>query len=74
MRDEGPGIPTSDRDRASQRFFRGETARNTPGSGLGLTLVHAVAQLHGGALRLTDAGPGLGAMLWIPRVKQSAEP
>jgi signal transduction histidine kinase len=52
--------------RAAERFFRGESARNTPGSGLGLALVQAVAQLHGGSLRMADAGPGLVAALWLP--------
>jgi signal transduction histidine kinase len=64
--DQGPGIPEADRARAAERFFRGEGARNTPGSGLGLALVQAVAQLHGGALRLADAVPGLVAILWLP--------
>ena len=45
--DHGPGIPAEDTTRATERFFRGETARHTPGSGLGLALVQAVAQLHG---------------------------
>jgi signal transduction histidine kinase len=67
VRDEGPGIPEADRARAADRFFRGESARNTPGSGLGLALVQAVAQLHGGSLRLVDAAPGLTAILWLPR-------
>ena len=57
--DQGPGIPSAERARATERFFRGETARSTPGSGLGLALVQAVAQLHGGALILEDAKPGL---------------
>jgi len=61
--DQGPGIPNEDRARAADRFFRGESARNTPGSGLGLALVQAVAMLHGGSLRLGDAGPGLIATL-----------
>ncbi len=64
--DQGPGIPAPDREHATQRFFRGETARNTPGSGLGLALVQAVAQLHGGTLRLSDASPGLLATLFFP--------
>ena len=64
--DEGPGIPAVDRDRATERFFRGEVARNTPGAGLGLALVQAVAQLHGGSLRLADAAPGLIAVLALP--------
>jgi signal transduction histidine kinase len=64
--DQGPGIPKADRERAAERFFRGETARNTPGSGLGLALVQAVAQLHGGSLRLAEATPGLVATLSLP--------
>jgi signal transduction histidine kinase len=64
--DCGPGIPATDVVRATERFFRGETARHTPGFGLGLTLVRAVAQLHGGTLSLEDAKPGLRAALTIP--------
>lgn len=64
--DQGPGIPEADRSRAAERFFRGESARNTPGSGLGLAMVQAVAQLHGGLLRLADAAPGLRAILVLP--------
>ncbi len=61
--DQGPGIPEADRARAAERFFRGEGARSTPGSGLGLALVQAVAGLHGGSLRLEDNAPGLRAVL-----------
>ncbi len=64
--DRGPGIPQEERPKAPQRFYRGETARHTPGSGLGLALVQAVAQLHGGTLRLEDANPGLRAVLALP--------
>jgi signal transduction histidine kinase len=64
--DQGPGIPPADRARAAERFFRGEIARNTPGSGLGLALVQAVAQLHGGSLHLAGAEPGLVAILSLP--------
>jgi hypothetical protein len=64
--DQGPGIPADDRARATERFFRGEAARSTPGAGLGLALVQAVAQLHLGALVLGDAGPGLIAHLTLP--------
>ncbi len=55
--------PEEDRSRATERFYRGDTARGTPGSGLGLALVQAVAYLHGGVLRLEDARPGLRATL-----------
>jgi signal transduction histidine kinase len=64
--DQGPGIPDEDVVRAMERFFRGETARHTPGFGLGLTLVRAVAQLHGGTLLLENAQPGLRAVLAVP--------
>ena len=64
--DQGPGIPAEDLKRATERFFRGESARSTPGAGLGLALVQAVAQLHGGVLRLEDAHPGLAATLLLP--------
>jgi signal transduction histidine kinase len=66
VQDRGPGIPEADRTRATERFFRGESARQTPGSGLGLALVEAVAHLHGGTLDLADAAPGLRAVLRIP--------
>ena len=70
--DDGPGIPPQDRERATERFFRGETARSTPGSGLGLALVQAVAMLHGGALRLEDNAPGLRAVLHLPAAEPPA--
>lgn len=70
--DQGPGIPPEDLKRATERFFRGEFARSTPGAGLGLALVQAVAQLHGGVLRLGDAHPGLAASLSFPAAEESA--
>ncbi len=70
--DQGPGIPEADRVRATERFFRGEMARSTPGSGLGLALVQAVATLHGGALGLEDNQPGLRAVLRLPRADRRA--
>ena len=66
--DQGPGIPEIERPRAVERFYRAEAARNTPGSGLGLALVSAVAQLHNGLLRLEDNAPGLRAVLALPRL------
>lgn len=66
VRDNGPGIPLADRERVLQRFVRLEASRNTPGSGLGLSLVAAVAQLHEGTLELDDASPGLIASLVLP--------
>lgn len=64
--DHGPGIPQADRAHAVERFVRLEASRTQPGSGLGLSLASAVATLHGGALKLGDANPGLRATLAIP--------
>ncbi|HEY0233943.1 MAG TPA: ATP-binding protein [Afipia sp.] len=66
--DHGAGIPAADRARAMERFVRLEASRTQPGSGLGLSLASAVATLHGGELRLSDAEPGLRATLSIPLV------
>ena len=61
--DTGPGIPEEAREEVFLRFHRLEAARSTPGSGLGLSLVEAVAHLHGGRVRLEDNRPGLKAIL-----------
>ena len=66
VRDHGEGIPEADRKHAVERFVRLEASRTRPGSGLGLSLASAVATLHGGALILSDAHPGLCATLAIP--------
>ena len=68
--DEGIGIPVSDREKAVRRFYRADEARNTPGSGLGLSLVAAVAELHYGKLRLEDNEPGLRAVIDLPSRSQ----
>jgi signal transduction histidine kinase len=64
--DRGPGVAPQDRERALQRFVRLEKSRSRPGSGLGLSLVAAVARLHGGSVRLEDNAPGLRAVLTLP--------
>lgn len=69
--DDGPGIAPADRDRVLERFVRLESARSTPGAGLGLSLVAAVARLHKGGLHLRDGigegdHKGLGAALVLP--------
>jgi signal transduction histidine kinase len=56
--DTGPGIPNDERDAVLRRFYRAETSRHTPGSGLGLALVAAVARLHEMDLTISDANPG----------------
>ena len=62
--DHGPGIPAADRERVLKRFVRLEASRTRPGTGLGLSLVAAVARLHGGAVNLEDNKPGLRVTLW----------
>jgi signal transduction histidine kinase len=64
--DRGPGIAEGDRDRVLKRFVRLEECRTPPGTGLGLSLVAAVARLHGGSVRLEDNAPGLRAVLVLP--------
>jgi len=64
--DRGPGVPVDDRERVLGRFVRLEASRSEPGSGLGLSLVAAVARLHGGSLRLEDNEPGLRVVLVLP--------
>jgi signal transduction histidine kinase len=64
--DHGPGVAPEDRKRALQRFVRLEKSRSRPGSGLGLSLVAAIARLHGGSVRLEDNAPGLRAVLALP--------
>jgi signal transduction histidine kinase len=65
--DSGPGIPPADRPRVVERFVRLEASRNSPGTGLGLSLVAAVAHYHGTQLMLEDNVPGLKASLTFPR-------
>ena len=72
--DTGPGVPEDDRDRVIERFVRLENSRSQPGAGLGLSLVSAVAEAHGGRLELAEGpgkvgemGPGLRVALVLPR-------
>ena len=64
--DDGPGVPGSERERLFDRFHRLEASRSTPGSGLGLSMVAAVAKLHGAEVALYDADPGLDARVTFP--------
>jgi signal transduction histidine kinase len=69
VEDTGPGIPPAERDRVFQRFYRAERARLTPGNGLGLGLVAAIAKLHGFTVDLRDArgGGARFAIVCLPR-------
>jgi len=63
VRDNGPGIPIADRERVFERFVRLENERNSPGNGLGLSLVQAVLRIHRATLALEDNKPGLAVRL-----------
>jgi hypothetical protein len=65
--DSGPGIADAEKARVTERFYRGNRAAGTEGIGLGLSVVDAVARLHGGSLAFRDNGPGLEAILTLPR-------
>lgn len=58
--DNGPGVPADKRDEVIKRFVRLDESRSKPGTGLGLSLVEAVMELHGGSLRLSDTDPDNG--------------
>jgi signal transduction histidine kinase len=64
--DDGPGIPSEEFERVFKRFYRLERSRSTPGNGLGLSLVAAVARLHAAGIRLIDNAPGLRVELRFP--------
>ena len=66
--DHGVGIPAHQHDRVTERFVRLESSRNTPGSGLGLSLASAVARLHGGRISFADNEPGLKVVVSLPSV------
>jgi signal transduction histidine kinase len=64
--DRGPGIPPSERQQVFKRFYRLEQSRNSPGNGLGLSLVAAVASLYGIRIEISDNAPGLKVELCFP--------
>jgi signal transduction histidine kinase len=66
VEDRGGGIAEADRALALKRFGRLDTARTTPGAGLGMALIEAVARLHGGRYDLADNAPGLVARIVLP--------
>lgn len=67
--DTGPGIPKSEHSKVTQRFYRLDSSRTTPGSGLGLALVSAILQLHNMEMHFFDNKPGLLVEIFIPREK-----
>lgn len=66
--DSGPGIAAADHARVFERFYRGDSARQAPGSGLGLALVHAICSYHGATITLHENQPGLRVRLEFPPV------
>ena len=71
--DQGPGIPLSERERVFERLVRLDASRSTPGSGLGLSLVRAIARLHGGDCRIESAMPGTRVVLELPASDPTGE-
>lgn len=63
FKDNGPGIPSEEHENVLKRFYRLSKSRNVPGSGLGLSLVNAVVELHGARMKLFDAAPGFGIII-----------
>ena len=61
--DDGPGVPAEDIEKIFQPFYRADAARASPGTGLGLSLVAAIAELHGLACSASDNRPGLRVTL-----------
>ena len=66
--DNGEGIPAEERKKVFRRLYRLEKSRTTPGSGLGLSLVAAIVDLHDGKIELKDNCPGLLAEIYFPPV------
>jgi signal transduction histidine kinase len=64
--DNGPGIPSQERDLVFRRLYRLDKSRTTPGSGLGLSLVRAITDLHSGQIAVTDNDPGLRISIHLP--------
>jgi len=72
--DRGPGIPIKERKQVLRRFYRLERSRNSPGNGLGLSLVAAVANVHAARLMLTDNAPGVRVELHFPVPQRDSGP
>jgi signal transduction histidine kinase len=67
VNDDGPGVPREEHTKLFQRLYRREASRSRPGYGLGLSLVAAIAELHGADISLRDdSAPGLGITLSFP--------
>jgi signal transduction histidine kinase len=65
--DDGPGIPETERTLVFRRLYRLDKSRTTPGNGLGLSLVKAIADLHSASITMTDNEPGLRVAIAFPK-------
>ena len=76
--DTGLGIPSQERDKIFDRFYRGERSAHTPGHGLGLSIAETIANLHGFKLTVEDNNPGarfeLRATSSAPAARLAREP
>ncbi|WP_054311061.1 ATP-binding protein [Mesorhizobium sp. 1M-11] len=66
VRDDGPGIPLQEHEKVFQRLYRLDKSRSMPGTGLGLSLVRAIADLHGAAVSMQPLDPGVAAVVVFP--------
>jgi signal transduction histidine kinase len=69
--DDGPGVPEDEHGKIFQRFYRLEASRTSPGTGLGLSLVGAVAKLHGAQIKVENTHPGLRISIAFARLQRS---
>ncbi|HEY6720230.1 MAG TPA: sensor histidine kinase, partial [Burkholderiales bacterium] len=72
--DDGPGIPESERELVLQRFYRSQNAKDVSGSGLGLSIVVAVLDLHGFTLRIARNERGTGTLMRVECWRTAREP
>ncbi len=70
--DNGPGIPPAEREKVFQRLYRLDKSRSTPGHGLGLSLVKAIAELHGATIEISDNIPGLRTAVLFTPIQRTA--
>ena len=72
--DNGPGIPADEREKVFRRLYRLDRSRTTPGSGLGLSMVAAIADLHGAGIHALDNDPGLAMRITFPTPTAARSP
>jgi len=73
VRDEGAGVPPDEAAHIFDKGYRGRNAANLPGNGLGLYMARSIVDVHGGMLRLGDAGKGAEFRLWLPALDSDGQ-